>query len=481
MRNKKLNYLTKIILFLFIIINLLSCASENKLQEVKKDGKLVALTGYNAYSYFIYKGEPMGFEYDLVKKLADHLGVSLELIVVKDIQQMFDMLNRDMGDIIVFNLTITKERTKMIDFTSQINSIKQVLVQRKPEKWHYMKLHEIEKELIRDPSELIGKTIVVRNNSSYIQRLINLSDEIGGDINIVEAEPELTIEDLIAQVSNGEIDYTISDDNIAKLNETYYSNIDVKTSISLSQRVAWAVKKHSGQFLLEINHWLDSIKTTSDFAVIYNKYFKNRYSYKRRVTSDYFSNTGGGISKYDDLIKKYCSYVGWDWRLGASMIYQESQFDPDAKSWAGAVGLMQLLPRTGKQYGSKNLTDPEQNIKAGFKYISYLNNYWKAEIKDSLERIKFVLASYNIGLSHIVDARNLASKYGANPDIWYDNVEYYLSLKSEPKYYGDEVVNAGYARGKEAINYVKEILDRYEQYQQLINKKSAETLLSRFQ
>ena len=478
---KKLNRLTKLILFLLVIVNLLSCSSENKLQEIKKSGKLVALTGYNAYSYFIYKGEPMGFEYDLVKKLADHLGVSLELIIVKDIRQMFDMLQSGKGDIIAFNLTITKERTDEVDFTNSINTTKQVLVQRKPENWRDMKLHEIEKELIRDPVDLIGKTIVVRNNSSYIQRLQNLSEEIGGDINIVEAEPELTIEDLIAQVAKGEIDYTVSDDNIADLNEIYYSNIDVKTSISLSQRVAWAVKKNSNEFLEEINHWLDSLKTTSDFAVIYNKYFNNRYSYKRRVTSDYFSNTGGGISKYDDLIKKYCSAIGWDWRLGAAMIYQESQFDPDAKSWAGAVGLMQLLPRTGVQYGSKNLSDPEQNIKAGFKYISYLNDYWNEEVKDSLERIKFVLASYNIGLNHIVDARNLALKYGANPDIWFDNVEYYLSLKSEPEYYSDEVVNAGYAKGEEAINYVKEILDRYEQYKQLINLKTEAPLLSKFQ
>ena len=478
---KKLNRLTKLILFLLVIVNFLSCSSEDQLQEIKKSGKLVALTGYNAYSYFIYKGEPMGFEYDLVKKLADHLGVSLELIIVKDIRQMFDMLQSGKGDIIAFNLTITKERTDEVDFTNSINTTKQVLVQRKPENWRDMKLHEIEKELIRDPVDLIGKTIVVRNNSSYIQRLQNLSEEIGGDINIVEAEPELTIEDLIAQVAKGEIDYTVSDDNIADLNEIYYSNIDVKTSISLSQRVAWAVKKNSNEFLEEINHWLDSLKTTSDFAVIYNKYFNNRYSYKRRVTSDYFSNTGGGISKYDDLIKKYCSAIGWDWRLGAAMIYQESQFDPDAKSWAGAVGLMQLLPRTGVQYGSKNLSDPEQNIKAGFKYISYLNDYWNEEVKDSLERIKFVLASYNIGLNHIVDARNLALKYGANPDIWFDNVEYYLSLKSEPEYYSDEVVNAGYAKGEEAINYVKEILDRYEQYKQLINLKTEAPLLSKFQ
>jgi len=411
----------------------------------------------------------MGFEYDLVKKLAEHLGVGLELRVVKDIKQMFDMLESGEGDIIAFNLTITKERKQEVDFTNSINTIKQVLVQRKPENWRDMKLHEIEKELIRDPADLIGKTIVVRNNSSYLPRLLNLSEEIGGDINIVEAEPEATIEDLIAQVANGEIGYTISDDNIADLNEVYYSNIDVKTVVSLSQRVAWAVKKNSGQFLKKVNHWLDSLKTTSDFAVIYNKYFTHRYSYKKRVTSNYFSNTGGGISKYDDLIKKNCSTVGWDWRLGASMIYQESQFDPDAKSWLGAVGLMQLLPGTGKELGINDLSDPEQNIQAGFKYISYLNGYWKKEITDSLERIKFVLGSYNIGLNHIVDARNLAAKYGADSGIWFDNVDYYLSLKSESEYYNDEIVTAGYARGEETVNYVKEILDRYNQYKQLIN------------
>ncbi|MEJ2507117.1 MAG: transglycosylase SLT domain-containing protein, partial [Ignavibacteriaceae bacterium] len=141
-------------------------------------------------------------------------------------------------------------------------------------------------------------------------------------------------------------------------------------------------------------------------------------------------------------------------------------------------GLMQLLPSTGKEYGLINLSDPEQNIKAGFKYISYLDEYWKKEIKDSLERIKFDLASYNIGLSHVVDARNLASKYGAHPDIWFDNVEYYLMLKSEPEYYSDSVVKAGYAHGEEAVNYVKEILDRYEQYKRLIKSIKNSNMLS---
>ena len=442
---------------------------QTEIEKIHKTNKLIALTGYNAYSYFIYKGQPMGFEYDLVNKLASYLNVKLELRVVKNINEMFGMLQSGVGDLIAFNLTVTKDRLEVADFTSSINTIKQVLVQRKPKNWRKMKLHEIEKQLIRNPSDLIGKTIVVRSSSSYVERLKNLSDEIGGDINIVEAEPELTTEDLIAEVAEGKIDYTISDDNIARLNQSTYPNIDVKTEVSLSQRIAWAVRKDADQFLNLVNHWLDSLKKTTDFAVIYNKYFKNRYAYKRRIKSEYFSNTGGKISKYDDLIKKYSKNLGWDWRLSASLIYQESQFDPNAKSWAGAKGLMQLLPGTGKQYGAKNLLNPQENLKSGFKYLKYLDDYWKEFISDSTERVKFVLASYNIGLGHIIDARNLAEKYGADPDVWFDNVEYYLKMKSNPKYYNDTDVQYGYARGKETIKYVKEILERYNHYKQLIS------------
>ncbi len=468
---KKHSYIFAVVLLSLLFILLQSCSPKDE-EEVKienlRDNKLVAITGYNAYSYFIYKGQPMGFEYELVKKLAKYFNVDLEVKIVNNIEEMFEMLNSGKGDLIAFNLTITKERLEKVDFTKPINTIKQVLVQRKPENWEKMKLHEIEKQLIRDPAELIGKTVFVRSNSAYVQRLINLSDEIGGDINVVKAERELTTEDLIAQVSSGEIDYTISDDNIAHLNSVYYRNIDAETDISLSQRIAWAVEKDSNEFEAAVNKWLDSMKATVDFAVIYKKYFTNRYAFKKRLTSEYFSNTGGGISKYDNLIKKYSEIVKWDWLLGASLVYQESQFNPNTKSWAGAVGLMQLMPNTAKQVGITNLKNPELNIKGGFKYLAYLDNLWKETITDSTERIKFVLASYNVGPGHITDARNLTEKYEGNPNIWFDNVEVYLKLKSKPKYYNDEVVKRGYARGRETVKYVKEILERYRQYKQLI-------------
>ena len=328
--------------------------------------------------------------------------------------------------------------------------------------------HQIEKELIRDPVDLIGKTIVVRSSSSNIPRLKNLSEEIGGDINIVEAEPELTIEDLIEQVTNGEIDYTISDENIALLNEASHKSIDVKTDISLSQRIAWGVRKSSTELLDTINHWLDSIKSTEYFAVTYNRYYKNRYAYKRRVTSEYLLLKGGKISGYDELVKESAQKLNWDWRLMTSQMYQESQFKPNVKSWAGAVGLMQLLPSTAKMYGITNLYDPKSNIKAGTKFLIYLDKYWSEFIEDSTERIKFVLASYNVGRGHIDDARRLAEKYDGDPNVWKDNVEFYLLQKSKPKFYNDKVVRNGYCRGKETVNYVREIFERYEHYKKFI-------------
>ena len=437
---------------------------QTELDYILQKDTMFVLTGYNAYSYFIYKGQPMGFEHDLVQKLSEHLSITPVFILVNNINDMFTMLNEKKGDLIAFNLTITKERAEKISFINYYNTTKQVLVQRKPDKWRKMMTHQIEKELIRDPVELIGKTVVVRGASSYIPRLNNLSEEIGGDIKVVEADPELTIEDLIEQVAKDEIDYTISDENIALLNEASYNNIDVRTDISLSQRIAWGVKKNSSELRDTINYWLDSIKSTEYFAVTYNKYYKNRYSYKRRVASEYLLLKGGKISGFDEQIKESAQKLNWDWRLIASQIYQESQFKPNAKSWAGAVGIMQLLPSTGEMFGITNLYDPVLNIKAGTKFLIYLEKYWSSFIEDSTERIKFVLASYNVGRGHIDDARRLAEKYDANFSVWDDNVEFYLLQKSKPKYYNDEVVRNGYCRGIETVKYVKEIFERYEHY-----------------
>jgi len=471
------------ILFLIFGLILFSCVKEIKddptiitpkisvdLDQIQERGKLVAITGYNAYSYFIYKGQPMGYEYELLKRLAVELEVELEIKIVHNLEKMIETLNDGGGDLIAFNLTVTKERTKAVSFTEHHTLTPQVLIQRKPDNWRQMKLHQIERTLIRSPIDLIGKTLSVRSNSSYVSRLENLSDEIGEDLNIVECLPETSTEDLITKVAEGELNYTVSDKNIAKLYKGYYPILDIDYTISLPQRIAWAVRLNSPKLLNATNEWLRKEKKKNDYYTIYDRYFKNTKGFKRRINSEYFSLTGGKISKYDDLIKKYALKLNWDWRLLASIIYQESQFKPNKTSWAGATGLMQLMPATAKRFGVNDPANSHENIEAGVKFLKWLEEYWNEKILDPVERLKFVVASYNIGPNHIVDARNLAEKYGADPNVWYNNVETYLLKKSEAKYYNDEVVKVGYARGKETVKYVREILDRYEQYKELIKK-----------
>ncbi len=438
------------------------------LPQIRERGILRGITTYSATSYFIYRGRPMGYEYELLNRLADHLGLELEIVIARNLDSLFAMLRRGDGDIIAHGLTITQERKEKVAFALPHTTTQQVLVQKKPDNWRDMKLHEIENELIRNPIKLIGKEVYVRHNSAYYQRLINLSEEVGGDIIIKLAPGDMTTEDLIRMVNDGEIKYTIADQNIAAINKTYYPDLDIRTSISLPQRIAWAVRKSSPLLLEAINSWLSEVRGTTEYNVIYNKYFENKHAFKRRVKSDFFSISSGRISPYDDLIKKYADLIGWDWRLLASMIYQESQFEPDSDSWAGAKGLMQIMPATAEHFGVEEIGDPEDNIRAGTAYIKYLQNLWN-EIPDSMDRIKFTLASYNVGENHVADARRLAEKYGADPDVWDGNVAEYLLKKSKEEFFNDEVVRYGYCRGREPYDYVNEILYRYNHYARALN------------
>jgi membrane-bound lytic murein transglycosylase F len=216
--------------------------------------------------------------------------------------------------------------------------------------------------------------------------------------------------------------------------------------------------------LKEIDEWLTKIKKESTFMIIYNRYFKSPRTSLIRMRSDYSSIGGNKLSPFDDLIKEGAKQLGWDWRLLASLVYQESHFLPQGESWAGARGLMQLMPSTAQYFGVTNLDDPRESIKAGVKYLKFLDRRWTKHVPDPQERIKFIMASYNAGLAHIIDAQKLAKKHGKDPTKWDGNVEYFLSRKSDPKYYRDPIVVSGYCKCEEPVNYVNDVLERYEEY-----------------
>jgi membrane-bound lytic murein transglycosylase F len=436
------------------------------LDAIRERGKLIAVTDFNSTDYFIYKGEPMGFHYELLKSFSDHLGIDLEIVTENNLDKAFEMLRTGKADLLAKGLTINTSRKKEIQFTEPIAQTRQVLVQRKPENWRSLFSETLENRMIRNQLDLAHKTIYVQKGSSHAERLAALSAEIGDSINVVEVPFEA--ETLIKNVSDGQIDYTVCDENIALVNATYYPDIDVATPISFPQSLAWGIRKNDSSLLLEgLNQWVTAYKKTGSYSLLYSKYFRNARS-STIVKSDYYALSTGKVSQYDDLIKEFSDSIKWDWRLLASLICQESRFNASVVSWAGAVGLMQIMPLTGEKFGIDITSSPKNNLKAGAMYINWLHSIFDPKIADEKERLNFILASYNAGPGHVLDAMKLAEKNGMDPQKWDGSVAVWLLKKSEPKYYNDSIVKNGYFRGTESVAFVTEILDRYEHYKNVI-------------
>lgn len=462
-------------ILLFYSILLLSCNSSNRknkidtenkiaghndLLDIRERGVLRAVVDYNSTNYFVYRGKPMGFKYELLQQLSKDLGVKLQIVVSNDLGETFEGLIDRRYDLIAKSLTITRQRSKQIDFTVPLLQTSQVLVQRS-------KSEDLNDTIyINSALKLAGKKVNVQKNTTYYRRLLNLSDEIGANIEIVE-DTIYGVEQLVERVAEGEIDYTVCDENVANLNKTYYPNLDVSLKISLPQNIAWGIRNSSPEWKEYLDQWITKFKKTRKFKQIYYRYFESP-RIVQRMESNFHSIAGGRISRYDDLIKKESGKYDWDWRLISAIIYQESRFNADADSWAGAYGLMQLMPSTARSLGVKDYKKPKQNVKGGILLLNWLNKQFLESIPDSTERVKFVLASYNIGLGHVKDAQRLTKKYGKNSHLWENNVDFFLRNKSAEKYYKDPVVRWGYCRGKEAYEYVEKVLTSYHHYLNLI-------------
>jgi membrane-bound lytic murein transglycosylase F len=436
------------------------------LDSIRTRGKLIAVTDFNSTNYFIYKGEPMGFHYELLKSFSDYIGVDLEIISENNLENAYLMLNSGEADLLAMNLTVNASGKKDVQFSEPFDETRQVLVQRKPRNWRSLTVDAIDKKLIRNQMGLAKKTIYVQIGSSPVERLNTLANEIGDSINIIKVPYEQ--EKLIQHVAKGEIEYTVCDENVALVNATYYPDIDVSTPVSFPQSQAWGIRiNNSRELLSELNNWITTYKRSGSYALLYAKYYRNARS-SSIVKSDYYALNTGKVSQYDDIIRESSSRINWDWRLLASLICQESRFNPDVRSLAGAFGLMQIMPETGKNYGIDSTASPKKNITAGIQYINWLHTIFDTKVNDENERLKFILAAYNAGPGHVLDAMKLAEKNGMDPQKWDGNVAIWLTKKSEPKYFNDVVVKNGYFRGTESVAFVSEILNRYEHYKNII-------------
>ncbi len=441
-----------------VVVLLLSCTGKSDsvdtshevdLETILNNDTLRIGTIAGPVSYFYYRDEMMGFDYEMAQNLADSLKLILKVVEAESESELTEMLANRTVDIAAYNFQQTKALKQQFHFVLPLDDSYQVLVQ------------PLNIKTFKNTIDIKDVTITVAKGSAFEQRLMQLNEETGNNFNIAQAEDSLTQEELIEQVASGKIGYTVADVKVARLYKSYYKKLDIRLQVGFYQRNGWLVRKESVNLRKAIDQWVASPD---------NELLISNLNYKCLRNSLYFTQKKikipkGAISPYDHLFKKYASEINWEWQLLAAVAFHESRFDSTSVSWAGAAGIMQLMPRTASNFGlsRKNITNPEKNIEAGVQYIKSLNLTY-SKIENKQERIKFILASYNSGPAHILDARALAEKYGKNKDIWFGHVEEFLLKKSEPQYYNDEVVKYGRFRGRVTVDYVQKTLATYEKY-----------------
>lgn len=421
--------------------------------SIKRRGKIYIMTDYNSVNYFYYKGIAVGYQYELIKEYAKHLGVEAVFITSNDHLSNRSKLLRGEVDILANSLIANADDSASITYTEPYGRSKIVLIQRNEDKT----------AIIDSLHKLHNDTISALDNSFYIKTLENINDTTNTNI-VINSIEYYDIEQLIQLVAEKEIKYSLSLENIAKANQWYYSNLDITFPMTQEYDLAWGIRSSSTLLEEDINKWLKAFKKTPRFKQIYRKYIidpRDHHSSGQNTSIDTYRND------YEHIVKAEATDDIYNWKLISSIIYQESNFNPKARSWAGACGLMQLMPETAKRFGVEDPTIPEQNIKAGVKFIHWLDKRLLNLIPDTKERVKFTLASYNVGLGHIMDAMRLAEKLGLNKQLWEKNVEVALLYKANPAFYSDPVVKHGYCRGSETVNYVNCIMKRYKNYKHL--------------
>jgi len=433
------------------------------LSGMKKRGSIRVLTRNNAVTYFLHKGNAYGFDTDLIKRFARTQGLRVEIVIPKNAADLMALLHEGKGDVIAADFSVTPERKALVDFSLPYLYVNEMLVKHKD-------------DALKAPEGLKGKTIHVRAASSYRSTLEKLQERYGFTISFVDESLETEI--ILRKIEEGEFQYTLADDNILKVEQSYGRAVEAafamthapKGALDLlnkkrkgAREIAFAMRQNSP----ELKRALDRFVRNTYRGVEYN-ILKRRYFDTRRVQrSDKIAVKEGDktLSPFDDIIKKYATQYGLDWRLLAALAYQESRFKPNAKSWVGALGLFQVMPSTGAEMGFHRLRDVEQSTHAGVRYLAKLIGEFDESL-DYRQRVRFALASYNAGRGHVDDARILAKAQGLDPDRWFQNVEKAMLLLQTPEHASR--ARHGYCRGVEPVRYVSEIQSRYDVYSRLI-------------
>ena len=454
------------LILLFMALISTSCQSRKKGHQVDLDGMYVELPDTlrvgmlnSPTTYFDYRGTPMGYDYELIDRFSKFYGLQFKVVVGGTISEMIQWLDEGKIDILASPVPVTSEFQDRAILCGPRNVSNQVLVQ---------KTGVDEDSIIRNVTDLVGREVTVQNDSKYFYRMQNLNEEIGGGIRIKPlAKDTVSDDDLLNMVWKGEIPLTVVDSDVAEAALSYYPGLDISVKVSLDQYSRWAVAQDALGVAKALDRWFAD--ETEDEKEVFSKYY-------RLSKLEIFDTSNGGfedlktltfangqISPYDQVFRAAGKKSGLDWRLLAAIAYVESHFDADVKSWAGALGIMQVMPRTAESHGytPQEMLNPAKCVDVAVKTLSDLNSMFEKRVPDITERENFILASYNSGPGHILDAMALADKYGLKSHKWDDNVEVAVIMKSKPAYYRDPVVKNGYFRGKETVSFVHKVQSAY--------------------
>ncbi|MFP2927055.1 transporter substrate-binding domain-containing protein [Pyxidicoccus sp. 3LG] len=428
------------------------------LDGIRKRGVLRVLTRNSPVTYFLHRGEQAGFDYQMAKLAAQALKVRLEVVVPPTYDQLIPWLKEGRGDVIASALTATVERAKLVAFTRPYLYVDEVLVQRAG----------AEKPASLDA--LKGKAIHLRRSSSHFATLSALAVQHG--FTLVEEPEDMDTETLIDRVARGEIPYTVTDSHILAAEQVYRDDVEAALTVPGQGEpagkdghhgIAFAVRQDNPKLRAFLDGFVQKTYRGTEYNLARRRYFEGRRSEAPATVE----TVAGTISPYDTLVQSYSARYGLDWRLMVAQMFQESRFDPKARSWVGAQGLFQVMPATGKELGFRKLEDPDEGIHAGVKYMHQLIGRIAPEIPFK-QRLRFALAAYNAGLGHVLDARRLATEQGLDPNRWFGNVEKTMLLLEKPKFY--RRARHGYCRGSEPVKYVSEIQTRYGNYTAIVQR-----------
>lgn len=390
-------------------------------------------------------GTPAGFEYDLAKAFAEWLGVELRVQETQRFSDLLPSLNRHHGDLVAANLTVTQQRAAQIRFGPTYNKTHSLVVYRRGE------------QAPKTPRDLLTGRLAVIAGSSYAETL--------AAVHVRYPELQWTeladagIEDLLNAVSEGELDYTIIDENLFTLNSPFFPKVRRGFTIGPETELAWAFPKDAdGSLMLAARQFIDASTDNKLIVDLQRRYYKHLNQYTKIETYTYLKQVRQRLPRLRHMFEAAADELDLDWRLLAAVGYQESHWNPKAISPTGVRGVMMLTQNTARQLGISNRTDPRQSIFGGARYLNTIIQ----RLPDRIEypdRIWLALAAYNVGYGHLEDARILTERQGGDPDSWLD-VSERLPLLARKQYYSE--LKFGYARGHTAVKYVERIRAYYE-------------------